>query len=115
MIKPLKELSLTDAFWCHANTPCFGFWGESRQKVRENSTLEQGVAIQLEHFNMRRRYGDGRIPFSHDVGHLILETASIYRPELDFMRPRINADTGFPEACGYNGFTISENFARIIV
>jgi len=96
-------------FFCHSHAPHLGLRGELAEMVRADMTLAQAVALHNKNWNFGGALADAQ-PFIHEASHQLLAIAALYEPELRFLLPRVNPETGNLLPSGYNGFGNAEGF-----
>lgn len=82
-----------DAFYCHANHPQHGLYGELRESVRQEMSLKQSAdyheekAWKFKPLPSRGYNAKGQLSKLHDPSHIITAIIAIHTPELYYMLP----------------------------
>lgn len=85
-----------------------GLFGELSEMVRLDMTIEEAIAFHVNNWGFKGGFADNPKTI-HEISHQILMHACVYTPELQFLFPQTNSETGKMRPTGYNGFTNGES------
>ncbi len=105
----IHNASLGDCFYCHTNTPRFGFWGELREAVRADMTLVEAIFLHNNNFDFEKR----DIILLHEMCHQVLAILAIYNASLRHLLPEMDSHN-ILKPQGYNGFSRSELYVSVL-